>query len=368
MSGDAGTGVIPPPPRGAGPGPPLRRRLLALRRRWHAGRARRLPVPVISIGNLHLGGSGKTPLVAAIARHLRDADRRVAILSRGYGRHSRGIVVVSTGDGPRSTPRIAGDEPFMLSERLPGIAVVVGEDRYRAGAHALEALSPRPELFLLDDGFSHLGLERDLDLLVFPAHRPWGNGRLLPFGTLREPLGATALADAVVLTGVDGPGTGAGERLAERLRPFGFAGPGFAAALIPELAAPGAASPVLLVTGVAHPERVLATARAAGLEVAGHLAFADHHRFPPRSLRRIEAARARAGAASVVATSKDIAKLAGRLSSPLRELGVAAAPEPAFWAWLDDALARIAETPSGRPARARQPSPMTNRRSPPSTD
>ena len=161
------------------------------RRDRYSARARRLPIPVVSIGNLHWGGSGKTPLVACIATHLRNAGRQVVIVSRGYGRSSRGAHVVSIGDGLIGDSLDAGDEPAMLASALEGVAIVVGEDRYEAGCLALESLDPSPDVALLDDGFSHVQLARDLDLLVFPYHDVFAGGRLGPFGSLREPLASS---------------------------------------------------------------------------------------------------------------------------------------------------------------------------------
>ena len=272
--------ALPPPPRATTPWTLLWGALLARRRRAYAGRARRLPAPVISVGNLQLGGSGKTPLVAAIAAHLDAGGRRVAVLSRGYGRTTRGPRLASRGKGPEADAAEVGDEPRMLAEALPRVAVVVGEDRYAAGLYAIEALGAPPDVFVLDDGFSHLGLARDLDLLAFPLERPWGNGRLLPFGSLREPLDAARAAQAVILTGVTGALDGAAQPLRVALAPFGFAGPAFAAGLEATIEPRPASARVVLATGIAHPERVARTARALGLEVLEHLAFADHHRFP----------------------------------------------------------------------------------------
>ncbi|HSL81520.1 MAG TPA: tetraacyldisaccharide 4'-kinase, partial [Thermoanaerobaculia bacterium] len=161
----------PPPPRS------LWQRLYGAahraRRRYWAGRAARLPRPVVSVGNLHWGGAGKTPLAAAVAAHLRDrpdAGLRVAVLSRGHGRSEPGRVrTVSTGEGPLLGPAAAGDEPVLLAGELPGVAVVVGADRHAAGRHALAHLDPPPDVFVLDDGFSHVRLARDVDLLAFPA-------------------------------------------------------------------------------------------------------------------------------------------------------------------------------------------------------
>jgi tetraacyldisaccharide 4'-kinase len=317
-----------------------------LRRRWYRERARRLPRPVVSVGNLHWGGSGKTPLVAAVAAHLRDRGLAVCILSRGYASHGRGVRVVSAGEGPLLGPLLAGDEPVFLAGELPGVAVVVGADRRRAGLQALHRLSPAPDLFMLDDGFSHLRLRRDLDLVAFPAADPFGGGRLLPSGRLREPLAAMARADAAILTGLQ-DFAAAGAALAEALRPYGFTGPGFASvtrAGVPRRIGDGDLSPgarVLLVTAVARPDAFAEMARRLGLEVAGELRFPDHHRYPPASLARIVDAWRTSGAEAVLTTSKDRVKLHGRLDSPLAELPIRAEPEPAFWEWLDGEIERM---------------------------
>jgi len=374
-----------------------------LRRRWYRERARRLPVPVISVGNLHWGGGGKTPLVAAVAAHLRQRGLAVCILSRGYGRRGGGGVrLVSRGDGPLLAPAEAGDEPVLLAGELPGVAVVVGADRHRAGLEALARLRPAPDLFLLDDGFSHLALHRDLDLLAFPAADPFGGGRLWPGGRLREPLAAAARADAALLTGMQAPGrTAAGDvagtavgkaapggespvirdastaaargartpadpaaavaspgaALAAALRPHGFTGPGFACALRagaavlhgPAGSVPLAAgSRVLLVSAIARPEQFAATVRELDFAVMEELRFPDHHTYPPASLARIGARAAASGAAAVLVTAKDRVKLLGRLAAPLAELPVAADPEPAFWTWLDAAADRLLAAPAAK--------------------
>lgn len=318
-----------------------------LRRRWYRKRAARLPRPVISVGNLHWGGTGKTPMVEALARHLRDRGLRVAILSRGYRSRESGTRLVSDGGGPLLGPLVAGDEPVLLAGDLPGVAVVVGGDRHHAGLQALERLVPPPDVFLLDDGFSHLALARDLDLLLFPAGDPFGGGRLAPSGRLREPLAAVARADAVVLTGAETAGGGA--ELARALRPLGFDGPGFASRTVaePAEAATGGVLPasaaVVAVAGIARPHRFVDAARAHGLEVRRELRFGDHHPYPERSLRRIERAARAAGAAWVLTTTKDYVKLYGRLDFPLAKLGVRAEPEPALFLWLDRRLETLLE-------------------------
>ncbi len=322
------------------------------RRAWQRTRARRLPRPVISVGNLHWGGAGKTPLVAAIAVHLRDHGLRVAILARGYRRRGREIRVVSLGEGPLLGPLVAGDEPVLLAGDLPGVGVVVGPDRFRAGLHSLERLEPPPQVFLLDDGFSHLRLARDLDLLAFPAADPFGGGRLAPGGRLREPLASAADAHAAILTGAGAQGDG--EALARALAAFGFRGSGFASrtAALPPRTADGrtleSGTRVLLVTGVARPASVAALAEGAGLEITGSLTFGDHHRYPAASLAEIERAFRDVRAACVLATAKDRVKLEGRLSVPLAELPIRAEPEPAFWGWLDARLPSLLGDGDGR--------------------
>jgi tetraacyldisaccharide 4'-kinase len=301
---------------------------------------------VISVGNLHWGGSGKTPLVAAIAAHLRDRGLTVCILSRGYGSCGRGVRVVSTGQGPILDARMAGDEPALLAGELPGVAVVVGPNRYQDGLEALARLEPAPDLFLLDDGFSHLALARDLDLVAFPATDPFGGGRLLPSGRLREPLAAISRAHAAILTGApDFEGRGAA--LASALRSRGFTGPGFASVTRPgaprlvggDLLPAGAR--VLLVTAIARPAVFTALARGLGLEIAGELSFPDHHLYPAASLARIAEAFWSSGAAAVLVTSKDRVKLLDRLDAPLAELPIRADPEPAFWEWMDGEWDRL---------------------------
>ena len=312
-----------------------------LRRRWYSRRARRLPRPVVSVGNLHWGGTGKTPLVAAIASHLRDRGLAVCILSRGYASRGRGVRVVSAGSGPLLGPLVAGDEPVLLAGELPGVAVVVGPDRWQAGEHAFRRLDPRPDLVLLDDGFSHLALARDLDLVAFPAADPFAGGRLFPSGRLREPLAAIARAQAVLLTGAAGGDEG--RALAEALRPYGFTGPGFASATRPgrprRIAADRSELPpgtrVFLVSAVARPDSFLGTVRGLDLDIAGELRFPDHHDYPAASLERIAAGFQASGAEIVLTTSKDRVKLLGRLDLPVAELPVRAEPEPAFWEWLD---------------------------------
>jgi tetraacyldisaccharide 4'-kinase len=309
-----------------------------LRRLWFGSRAARLPRPVISIGSLHWGGSGKTPLTAAVAAHLATTGRRVAILSRGYGREDRQVRIVSTGNGPLLGPSVAGDEPVLLAGEVPGAAVIVAPRRYDAGRHAMERLDPPPDVFVLDDGFSHLALARDLDLLVLPSADPLGGARLWPGGRLREPLASAAAADALLLSGGD---SNAARAVASTLGGFGFAGPGFGCERLfaPPRRITGEplddGARVLLVSGIARPAEFESAVARRALTVVAALSFADHHRYPEASLREIEAAFHSAGAEVVLATAKDRVKLFGRLDLPLAELPLRVAPDPDFWLWLD---------------------------------
>ena len=164
-------------------------------------RTKKLPAPVVSVGNLTVGGTGKTPVVACLARLWQDRGRRVAILSRGYGGQSRGVTCISDGQNTYKKPPEVGEEPYWLARTLPGVAVYTGACRYAAGLAAWEEF--QPDLFLLDDGFQHFQLHRDLDLVLLDAASPFGNGYLLPRGPLREPLAALAAAQSLILTRFD---------------------------------------------------------------------------------------------------------------------------------------------------------------------
>src|SRR5712692_4694279 len=159
--------------------------------------------PVISVGNISTGGTGKTPLVEWIARALARQQKRVCILTRGYGRlHPGSRVVVSNGSEIFSDAREAGDEPLLLAEKLKGEAAVICDaDRVAAARWAIENLGA--ELIILDDGFQHLRLARDLDIVAIDATNPWSNRRLLPAGNFRESPDQLARADCIVITRAD---------------------------------------------------------------------------------------------------------------------------------------------------------------------
>lgn len=309
------------------------------------GRVRRLSRPVVSIGNLVVGGSGKTPLAAYVARLLADAGHRPAILSRGYARTSPdpGVTVVSDGRRLRADLARAGDEPLLLARTLPGVAVLVCEERYLAGRLAERHLGVTAHV--LDDGFQHLQLARDVNLLIVDAHdvaRP----RLLPGGRLREPLSAARAADALLVTGVSGDDEVSG--LAERLGvATSFALQRDVEAAVEETALGprplAAGTSVLAVSGIARPDRFAAEAGTGGLELRGAMAFADHHAYSASDLARIAAERQRTGAAVVLTTEKDLMRLLPLRPWPfrvaVRPMTVRVEPAERFAAWLLEPMA-----------------------------
>jgi len=293
-------------------------------------RARALPCPVVSVGNLTVGGTGKTPAVMLAARTLQSLGHRPAVASRGYGRRSRGVQVVSDPGGIRLEPEEAGDEPFLLARRLPGVPVVVGGNRYEAGRAAVERFGSTA--LVLDDGFQHRTVAKNLEIVMARARRPWGNGRLLPGGPLREPLDALARADLVVASGARGPQdvaeiAAAVARRAPRV-------PLVAAAYVPtECWEVPSMRTVTLTTlresrplafaGIAAPDEFRRTLEDAGVAPAGLVEFPDHHWYTPDDLAGLDRRAAAAGAGALITTEKDWTRLR-RLPPPrpLYVLGV----------------------------------------------
>ncbi|MEO8430331.1 MAG: tetraacyldisaccharide 4'-kinase [Acidobacteriota bacterium] len=294
-------------------------------RRYAAGTlpSERLDRPVVSVGNLTVGGTGKTPVVEHLARWLAAAGLRPAVLSRGYGRRSRETVVVSSGDGPLVAPDRGGDEPVLLARRLPGVIVAVAPRRRDA---ARAALAHAPDVFILDDGFQHLSVRRDVDLLLLDAVEPFGGLRYPPFGRLREPLSAMGRADAFVFTRPH-PGFPDEAALAavalENPEAPAFAAEIRAAGLE---AASGAAAGLaadarcVAVAGVARPATFAAALARIGIAPAETLLFPDHHRYTPSDAARIAEAARRSESAAVVTTGKDAVKLEPLLSLPVRTI------------------------------------------------
>jgi tetraacyldisaccharide 4'-kinase len=285
----------------------------------------RLAGPVVSVGNLGMGGSGKTPVVARVAEILRDAGEPVAVLSRGYGGRFRGeALVVSDGTAILAGAAEAGDEPVMLARALPGVVVAVGPRRDRVG-RAVEVLFGR-RVHVLDDGFQHLRLERDLDLVCLDVRDL--EDRPLPAGRLRERPSALDRADLVLLTRLEAASEEELRALEARLSPerthrvarrvAGWRSPGGAPAAPP--------APAFLLAAIARPERFERDVAQCGVPVAGRAFFRDHHRFRPEELARVSAEARAAGATAIATTAKDAVRLEGApaLGLPLVVLAIAA--------------------------------------------
>ena len=286
--------------------------------------------PVVSVGNITAGGTGKTPLVEWLGRALAAGEgRRVCVLTRGYGREGGGRVVVSDGARIKAGAREGGDEPRLLAGRLlgHGVAVVADADRVAAARWARENLSS--EVFVLDDGFQHLRLARDLNVVTIDATDPWGGGRLLPAGRLREPRGGLRRADCVVITRAELAGDLAALRaeVAEVSggRPVFVAetatlGVRALAAGGSEIAAEGnsdvrpvgdAPRPVAAFCGIGNPRAFFAHLRREGFAPAHERAFRDHHFYSQAEIDALCREAAGRGARALVTTAKDAVKLEG---------------------------------------------------------
>jgi tetraacyldisaccharide 4'-kinase len=315
-------------------------RVTSLRRAWytrHPDRQRRLDRPVISVGNLVAGGSGKTPVVAALAALLRDNGERPAILSRGYGRRQAadGVVVVSSGSELLADAEQSGDEPYMLARLLPAVPVLVSPDRYLAGRLAERRFGC--SLHILDDGFQHLQLARDVDVVVMS--RADLDEKLLPSGRLREPIDVVRLADAVLVAGSDEDAGAIGRYVISLFATHGRV-PNIVR-VVPEYGAPrlvGSGEPasgkrVIAVAGIARPERFSAALRTLGYDVAREMRFRDHHWFTSRDIEKIERTALEAGADLVITTEKDAARLDG-VEWAYLPMTVSMEPREAFAVWL----------------------------------
>jgi tetraacyldisaccharide 4'-kinase len=275
-------------------------------------KSHRLPRPVVSIGNITVGGTGKTPVTAYIARLLLGQGYKVAVLSRGYGGSLEGqCVVVSDGVTIMLGPRECGDEPYLLASTVSGLIVVIGTDRYAAGQLAIQQLVP--DIFILDDGFQHLRLWRDLNILLLDSSKPLGNGWTLPAGLLREPAAAARRADLIILTRchegaavtplVSGkPAFAASHRLVDAIPLLGGDS-------VPFTALQG--HKFLVFAGIAQPEFFFAALRDRGINVVGTLPFPDHAAYDHESIEAIKAALRSSGAEYAITTEKDGVKLKG---------------------------------------------------------
>jgi tetraacyldisaccharide 4'-kinase len=282
---------------------------LALYRRG-TFRTTRLSRPVISVGNITAGGTGKTPFVEWVAKTIAATGKNVCILTRGYGReNAQHQVVVSDGTTIVATPAEAGDEPYLLAsnllaKNLPGsVAVISNADRVSAGRYAIENLNT--DCFVLDDGFQHLRLARELNIVTIDATNPWGGGKLLPYGLLREPLSGLIRADCVVLTRYDQIENL--ELLRAQIADL-IRGPVFLSSMR-VVNASFASGPVAAFCAVGNPGSFFAQLRKHGYKLAFEKTFTDHHSYKQKDVDELISAATRAGAKSLITTAKDAVKL-----------------------------------------------------------
>ncbi len=285
-------------------------------------KAKRLPAPVVSVGNLTVGGTGKTPMVALLARLFQERGQRVAILSRGYGGNLHGVTRLSDGSQIGFRPPQVGEEAYWLARALPGVGVYTGASRYEAGRAAWK--EHKPDLFLLDDGFQHFQLRRDLDIVLLDAASPFGNGFLLPRGPLREPVSALAAADLLILTRYE-------ERHQAQLQTLRKTFPEktvLTAAISPVAARsyPGGEehSPedlkgqaLFAFAGLARPQVFSRTLNELAVDLKGSRAFPDHHSFTYNDLIMLVREARAYEATALITTGKDWARLGERWEADL---------------------------------------------------
>ena len=307
-----------------------------MRRSWyerHPQSRRSLDRPVISVGNLSVGGSGKTPIVAALARMLLDMGQRPAILSRGYARRraTDGVVVVSDGNHVLEPVENSGDEPQMLARALPGVPVLVCADRHLAGRLAEKQFDAT--VMLLDDGFQHLALGRNVDVLVMPASDL--DDAVLPSGRLREPLDAASSADCVLVPGSLEDVSRVAATF-DRMPVFRVTNH-FGTVQGLDASAPSGTR-VVAVAGIARPERFFTTLREQGFEIVRELRFPDHHWFSSDDLDRIRTIAKELSADLVVTTEKDAVRVVPQSGWAVLPMTAVIEPPELFSSWLRERL------------------------------
>lgn len=272
---------------------------------------KRIHSMVISVGNLTVGGTGKTPLVIMLANFLKRQGYRPAVLSRGYGgKGSSPVNIVSDGHRLLMGPVEGGDEPVLIARSAPGVAVLTGASRVVTGRAAIDQLGA--DILILDDGFQHRHVGRDVNILLLDRSRPFGNGLLLPAGSLREPPGALKRADLIVVTDNDDRGVLAS--LSDARIPSGV--PLFRGIRRPIDIRQGATGQVFSLdslkkvrvcafSGIGSPESFRKTLELLGADVGHYIPFPDHYRYRREDLMRIQEASASASASMIVTTEKD---------------------------------------------------------------
>ncbi len=277
---------------------------------------KKLPCKVISVGNITAGGTGKTPTVIYLAKMLKSAGRKVCVVSRGYKRQSGNAAVGVVSDGRRIVmgKKLAGDEPYLIAQALKNVPVLVDKIRYRAGEYAVKNFAA--DIVILDDGFQHAGLRRDLDILCINALNPFGNGMLLPAGYLREPVKNISRAGIFIITRCDRVPE---EKTAEientiksRVKDAKIFHAFFSKKIFYRNEEVDAASfkdkNIIAVSGIALPEDFDITLKELGANILLHKKFPDHHFFKDNDIRGFLQSAAESQAA-ILTTSKDAGRM-----------------------------------------------------------
>ncbi len=282
----------------------------------------RLPAKVICIGNITLGGTGKTPAVIAVAQEAKKRGHNPCILTRGYKGKAKDISFVSRGDGPLLSPLEAGDEACLMANTLKKVTIIKGKDRFRAGIAAFDNAQlaivnlQEPTLFILDDGFQHWKLHRDVDVLLIDATNPFGNERLFPEGIMREPFEAMKRAHVIVITKADKAEPNIIQNISRKIKQYNHEAPIFNASHRPVGLVNIAGDVIGLDTlkdkdihafsGIANPSYFQSGLAKCGARIIKFHKFKDHHFYTQSEINEISAA---ANGLDIITTEKDMIKL-----------------------------------------------------------
>lgn len=286
------------------------------------GNPNKLPAKVISIGNLTLGGTGKTPAVIAVAQEAKKRGHNPCILTRGYRGKAKDISFVSRGEGPLLSPSEAGDEAYLMAQTLKRVTIIKGKDRFKAGIAAFDNAQLAivhlqcTNLFILDDGFQHWKLHRDVDVLLIDATNPFGNERLFPEGIMREPFSAMKRAHIIVITKADMAAQGVITELTRKIKQHNQEAPIFTASHKPAglINASGETKDldtlrdkqIYAFSGIANPAYFQSTLTSAGARIIRSMNFRDHYIYRRKDIDKIKS---EAAGLDIVTTEKDLVKL-----------------------------------------------------------
>jgi tetraacyldisaccharide 4'-kinase len=301
-------------------------------------KSKRLPCFIISIGNIVAGGTGKTPMTMYVSETVEQWGYKTVIISRGYkGKAERHGGVVSDGRSLLMTPEAAGDEPYMMAAKLKNVPVVAGKDRVKMGRLAIREFNP--DVLVLDDGFQHLRLQRDLDIVLLDYRNPFGNGHLLPRGVLREPVSSLSGADAIILTKSEGVRDKKILPLIEKIRSFSGKATAYQAIYDPFVykvikgkkkklginmsgaekyrSESIAGRTVFGFSGLADNHNFLRTLKSLKCKVLGYLEFPDHHSYSDSDLKNILVAAKKSMSESLITSEKDYVRIAHKIEWPI---------------------------------------------------